>query len=111
MAAESLAEWGNQALTQKSHSSTDSLGLNECECVRVCDCARVQMYVTWACIHRKRYYTALEWCMQPLHTLPAGETQSLHFKDSTPLSCYSVRSESQLHSPGQGADGEVDSGN
>lgn len=33
----------------------------------------------------------------PAHTA-SRHTQSLHFKDSTPLFCYPVRVESQLHS-------------
>lgn len=52
------------------------------------------------CMLRGRAYigSVTTQCVEPLHTLPAGETQSLHFKDSTTLSCYSVKSESQLHS-------------
>lgn len=68
-----------------------------CVCER--ECSWTQMYVTLQFTYIHHHSRVLRLCVQLQHTHTAsGHTQSLHFKDSTPLFCYTVSVESQLHS-------------
>lgn len=60
-------------------------------------CMNLNVYCVTAYVYKLLLRCAAVVWTAPAHTA-SGQIQSLHFKDSTPLFCQSVRIESQLHS-------------